>query len=542
MTLPGPLVVPTSGNWIGNDGSWSTFFVQVGTPPQPFQVLPSISGQAIYIPLDDACAPEQITITDCGGKRGVGIFESRQSLGYQRNKSSTWQEVGVYRMGLGANLGLIGVAHYGFDIVSLGLGDNATQVEDSVVAVYAAPDPWVGQIGLSPSLVFINEEHQSSSLLQRLKDERIIPSLSFGYQAGSSDRFTRVAGSLTLGGYDRSRQSNETLLVPLNPDVVVSVQSLSITSTNGTTTRVLSDGIKATIDSNTPDIWLPTSVCDELASALGLTYFEEADRYIVTEPARSGLKSSLPVFSFILGISATGGSTISIDIPYGAFDLQATFPIFSAPAYFFPIRRAANESQFTLGRAFLQEVYLSVDWERNVFNISQALFNSPPLVQDIVTIEPVDRLEELNPQANDPGGSTVSLSTGAIAGIAIGSLILIVLVALGLWVYLRKHKRRKIARIEPDTQVDASTDDKEVSATGQGPSTKQNIGVRAHFELEGQPVKEMYAPPEFHEHVEYKHAGRFTELVEADSMTRMHELPATIPELPAPEDYTRRKT
>jgi len=162
--------------------------VRVGTPPQPFQVLPSISGQAIYVPLDEDCAPERMNITDCGGKRGVEVFESRQSLGYQKNKSSTWEEVGVYRMGLGANLGLTGIAHYGYDTISLGLSDNATHVEKSVIAAYATPDLWVGQIGLSSSMIFMNEENQSPSLLQMLKTNGMIPSLSFGYQAGSSDR------------------------------------------------------------------------------------------------------------------------------------------------------------------------------------------------------------------------------------------------------------------------------------------------------------------------------------------------------------------
>lgn len=129
-----------------------------------------------------------MNITDCGIKRGVGSFESLQSLGFQRNKSSTWQEVGTYNMGLGATLGLTGVAHYGFDSVSFGLDSNATQVENSVVAAYMTPDIWVGQLGLNPSLVFMNEANQSPSLLQILKENRKIPSLSFGYQAGSLDR------------------------------------------------------------------------------------------------------------------------------------------------------------------------------------------------------------------------------------------------------------------------------------------------------------------------------------------------------------------
>lgn len=129
-----------------------------------------------------------MNITNCGPKRGVELFESQQSPGFQINKSSTWLEVGVYSMGLGANLGLTGSAHYGYDSVTLGIDNNATKVEKSVVAAYVTPDFWVGELGLNPSLIFMNEDNQSPSLLQMLKDNGKIPSLSFGYQAGSPDR------------------------------------------------------------------------------------------------------------------------------------------------------------------------------------------------------------------------------------------------------------------------------------------------------------------------------------------------------------------
>jgi len=331
-----------------------------------------------------------------------------------------------------------------------------------------------------------------------------------------------------------------TLSVSLNPDVVVGVQSISITSVNGTTTRILSDGIKATIDSNTPDMWLPTSVCDELALALGLTYVEVADRYAVTDSARSAIRSSPPKFSFVIGTSATGGSTVSIDIPYGAFDLQAAFPIFSPPAYYFPLRRAANESQFTLGRAFLQEVYLSVDWERSRFNISQAVFSSPPLPQEIVTIEPVDQLGQSNPQ-DQSSGKTKPLSVGAIVGIAIGSLGLIVLICLGWWSYLHRKKKRKQGRTQTEHQGDSPTDEKQVSGTRSEILFKQNRAARTDLELEGQQIKEIYTPYEHTGRTEYKNVGHFTELVEADSVTPMHELAATVSELPASEEHTRRE-
>lgn len=97
-------------------------------------------------------------------------------------------------MGLGGNLGLVGSAYYGYDGVSLGTssGQDAVHVNRSAVAAYATPDFWIGQLGLSSSPVFMNEENQPKSFLSVLKDEGKIPSLSFGYQAGSPDRKSSV--------------------------------------------------------------------------------------------------------------------------------------------------------------------------------------------------------------------------------------------------------------------------------------------------------------------------------------------------------------
>lgn len=126
-----------------------SFYIHVGSPPQVFHVLPSISGQTLYVPLDTDC--ERMNIADCGGQRGVEVFQSKKSLGFQRNTSSTWQQVGTYRMGLGANLGLTGNAYYGYDSFGFGSSKMADgfEVEKLAVAAYATPDLWVGQLGLS---------------------------------------------------------------------------------------------------------------------------------------------------------------------------------------------------------------------------------------------------------------------------------------------------------------------------------------------------------------------------------------------------------
>jgi hypothetical protein len=131
-----------------------------------------------------------MSITDCGVQRGVEIFQSQPSPGFQKNQSTTWSEIGIYRMGLGANLGLTGNAYYGYDNFGLGgsPSSNTTELAKLAVAAYATPDFWVGQLGLNMFPIIVGETERPHSLLARLKDEGKIPSLSFGYQAGAPYR------------------------------------------------------------------------------------------------------------------------------------------------------------------------------------------------------------------------------------------------------------------------------------------------------------------------------------------------------------------
>jgi hypothetical protein len=66
-----------------------------------------------------------------------------------------------------------------------------------------------------------------------------------------------------------------------------------------------------------------------------------------------------PVLTFMLGNTVDGGQTVSIDLPYNAFDLQADYPIYPNATNYFPLRRASNDTQYTLGRVFLQEAYVN---------------------------------------------------------------------------------------------------------------------------------------------------------------------------------------
>jgi LPXTG-motif cell wall-anchored protein len=182
-------------------------------------------------------------------------------------------------------------------------------------------------------------------------------------------------------------------------------------------------------------------------------------------------------------------------------------------------------------------VYLSADWERDIFNISQAVFNSPPLPQEIVPIEPKNRTDNLVPRPGQPVSSSKKLSTGAIAGIAIGAIAVILLLAgLGWWLYRRKQNAEREAEVSQTLPDDA----KKNAELGEDGVAKPPVGPRTDFELDGRMVEEMYAPQGDHELHGNKPSEQVTELVEADAASPIYELASPPHELPAPDEHTQK--
>lgn len=164
---------------------------------------------------------------------------------------------------------------------------------------------------------------------------------------------------MTLGGYDESRFAPNELTFSLAPDnsrdLVVGVQKITSISKNGTA-ALLTSGILAYVDSTVPQIWLPIEACQAFENAFGLEYDEEAKKYLVGDALHDALIAQNANITFTLGQLETGGETIDITLPYASFDLRAIPPfVLNGTTRYFPLQRATNDTQYTLGRAFFQE-------------------------------------------------------------------------------------------------------------------------------------------------------------------------------------------
>jgi hypothetical protein len=180
-------------------------------------------------------------------------------------------------------------------------------------------------------------------------------------------------------------------------------------------TVYVESGLTVNIDPVTPQLWLPTSACVAFESALGLQWDESTQLYLINATIHDRLLQLNYTITFSLSASRSQGAIKNFTFPYAVFDLTLTYPFVNSSSRYFPLKRASRPDQYVLGRAFLQEMHLSVDCGRKYFNLCQAKFsgNDTKLVR--ILPQPA-----IIPQPS-------SLSSGAYAGIGIGSAVVILL-------------------------------------------------------------------------------------------------------------------
>jgi hypothetical protein len=183
--LASPFIFSPSQTWDGNDGSWSTFIVRIGTPSQTYKLLPSTAGQEIFVPVPEGCTTDDPAT--CGALRGALPFRGQQT-GFRYNESSTWRQIGIFDLILEANLNYTGNGLYGLDTIGLMVDGNAT-FENQVIAGIATKAYYLGIFGLGPKPSnFSTFENPQPSLMQTMRNQNKIPSVSFAYTAGAPYR------------------------------------------------------------------------------------------------------------------------------------------------------------------------------------------------------------------------------------------------------------------------------------------------------------------------------------------------------------------
>ncbi|CAG8977976.1 hypothetical protein HYALB_00001857 [Hymenoscyphus albidus] len=446
-----PLSVTPSTNWYGYDGSWSAISLRVGTPQQWVDVMV------------DTVSSETWLIGPGGCPRNNSICIAARGEIYDLRTSSTWQDQGRFNLGVDARLGGKGYADYGLDDVTF--DPTGVTLKSTIIGSINTTQYLLGMFGLGIVAGKFQTVTSLPAISGLVENASAIPSHSYGYTAGAKYQQKGVPTSLTLGGYDANRIQPHDITFNLNilQNPQVSVNFISVTSTassnNWTTPIQLASGadrISAVIDSSTPYLWLPQSVCDRFAQTLGLSFNSSLDLYTFDENSaqHDTLMNSQLSFTFTLSDVGTSPMNINITLPYAAFDLQLSVPFpglnatYGAPdstKYYFPIKRATNEAQYTIGRAFLQEAYVITDYERNTFSVHQAIHTTNPILgTNIIAIDRPNNSTFTGPNnsTTSPEGSskpTRKMAIGAIVGIVVGAAAIIALSIL-LFFCLRRRK------------------------------------------------------------------------------------------------------
>ncbi|OBT88774.1 hypothetical protein VE02_02393 [Pseudogymnoascus sp. 03VT05] len=468
--LAQPLVIPPSQYFEGIDGPWSTFNLRVGTPEQDVRVTISTASPETLVVLSEyGCS------TKLFGTVPAGCASSRGMM-FSPNTSSTWIDNGFFGInqdgvGLEANLGYSQAANFGTDTVGLGLvaGANGVTLKNQTVGGIASTSPfYLGIFGLGT---------QPANL--------------------SSLELKQVYGQLIFGGYDTSRFTSNsvsfTLAQDVTRDIVVSLQSISYSGT--AQTSLLASPILIFIDSTDPNLWLPETACQQFETAFGLTLDGTTGLYLINDSHHQTVLTENAQVRFRLSDTPTGGEAVTIVLPYSAFDLQAEYPMVTNSSRYFPLKRAANETQYTLGRTFLQEAYLTVDYERGNFSVSSCSWVEGAAA-NVVTITSKGSAVGNSGTTGSPESTKSGLSTGAIAGISVAAAVIVLALAIGGF-FLLKRQRQKQASIQTITSVDPNDDDAIIADSKSIQSHQlSNFGEVPKHELNDTQIYQMHAGDE----------------------------------------------
>ncbi|KAJ6084958.1 hypothetical protein N7499_004587 [Penicillium canescens] len=266
-------------------------------------------------------------------------------------------------------------------------------------------------------------------------------------------------------------------------DLVVYLQSISYSGSSSAI--LLSDPILIFIDSTDPNLWLPEGVCDTFEQAFGLTLDNESGLYLVNDTHNTELLNSNAQVTFRLSDVASGGDAVTITFPYDAFALTAQAPLVDNSSYYFPLKRAANSTQYTLGRAFLQEAYLSADYERGIFNVSACAWDETA-EEHIVTISSKDSDSVCSgnacPSAGGSSDDSSSLSNGAVAGIAIAALVGVAILAAVLFFFIRRQRQKTAYKATPpETDVSVLSGPVHNAPPPPPPESSDDSGLQTRF-------------------------------------------------------------
>jgi hypothetical protein len=392
-----------------------------------FRIFPAFSFSVFLLPVAaDFCNSSHTLEKYCASRDVLEITDS-----------DTWQTQGNKSI-----LGAMGLSRFmagdtwatqaqPWGVTNVGIGPASRRsmtVTNQWVAGMASKTFFMGLFGLSNRVLDVTSG-SNSTFIESLRQGLHLNGTGFGYTAGCYQR--NITASLVLSGYDSSRYDARTTLeveipgidsISTNSPLFVYLASISFGGSGKTwQTGADQDTVGSAvvyIDSAIPHIWLPLSACKVFEEIFELQWDEAAQLYLVNATSHNRLQQLNTTVTFSLSPQKQGSTVKNFTMSYAAFDMKVTYPLVEADSYYFPLKRALSPDQYTFGRVFLQETYISVNYDMARFNISQATSDQAnPYLHNF-----------LLPPTNTT--NIAQLPTGTYVGIGLGVGALSLMIAL----------------------------------------------------------------------------------------------------------------
>jgi len=348
---------------------------------------------------------------------------------------------------------------------------------------------------------------------------------------------------LILGGYDeglvdrsKGRSASYMMADDRTNNFKVWLSETSFFSGNSKTTNTRPE-LQIPIEPLTAQMWLPASLCTVFESEFGLIYDAQMNLYFLNETQHDlvlrrktsvmfSLKGDLNQFS-----SSGPPESASITFPYTDFVHNASYPFVPTPRRYFPLRRAANETQYALGRAYMQGAYLSADYQSRRFNIMQVRTKKHNMRETNFTKAPL-AISLDSPKDSMAYSSAGQTSYKMIVGTVLPCVaILGAMIGILQWFRLKRRRSTRLASNQ-DVLVEKRASDED----------HDPFHFHTKPELHGNPT----LPPEA-DSGEIKELEALQAPNELENRSFGYELPAEVPgelygDMPALElDATRKK-
>lgn len=514
-------------HYFGPDGPWNALLVGVGD--ETVNLLPGGIYASSWILTPSVCAPFGNDAA-CGVGGTVDTLPPIISQGQpladlgvadDTPSNSIWQLVGNdsrEAISVGDLSGVIGQTQQSWNAsVVATLNSNITYPSGKVLG------PEVGIFNIGGDAVADDSDacpNDTCDPTTYLFKQGLISSKSWSLQIGAAA--LNYPGSLILGGYDRGR----TIGPPYTgtPEVQFRLSDINIgVETGGSPfpfgqqagllmtedNEIAAEPIDIEIKPWDAYIYLPQPTIDAITNKLPV-YFDKTSHYYLwntSDPSYEKVVTSASYLGFVFEDPSGTNTTVKVPFMLLNLTLQSTASGLKTDVPYFPVQPmtlAQDGLGYTLGRAFLQAATLTVNYGGSgYFWITQAPgpgASKRGLGYEVQDIAPSATTLDFNtgddlfnqswagiwtplPLAEADLNQPKGLSGGAIAGIVVGSVAFVALIA-GLAAFLITRRRRSSVK-ELDADQDGLTMDRyeKNGGLGEPAQTPEMDGAGARHEL-----------------------------------------------------------